>query len=137
MHEWALAEGVISTIQRVAKEKGLAAVTKASIKLGELQQVEREIFEFALEELKKENQDSLKNLEIEIGIVPCSFRCRACGNKWRFKEKYFDREVQEAIHFVPEVAFAYMRCPNCGSADFEIEDGRGVWIDSITGERKT
>jgi hydrogenase nickel incorporation protein HypA/HybF len=44
-----------------------------------------------------------------------------------------DKEVSEAIHFVPEMAHVYIKCPSCGSPDFEVVEGRGVWLQSIKG----
>ncbi|MCK4571832.1 hydrogenase maturation nickel metallochaperone HypA, partial [candidate division WOR-3 bacterium] len=51
MHEWALAEAVISTAIKVAEEEKFKEITEIKIKLGELQQIEIEIFEFALKEI--------------------------------------------------------------------------------------
>ncbi|MCW4052076.1 MAG: hydrogenase/urease maturation nickel metallochaperone HypA, partial [Candidatus Bathyarchaeota archaeon] len=48
MHEWALAEAVVSTSVRIAEEKGLKEIIELKIKIGELQQIDQEIFEFAL-----------------------------------------------------------------------------------------
>ena len=44
-------------------------------------------------------------------------------------------DISWPIHFVPELAHAYLRCPDCSSADFEVLGGRGVSIDAIEGER--
>jgi hypothetical protein len=44
MHEWALAEAVVATAKRAAHEQHLPKVTAITVKLGELQQIEREIF---------------------------------------------------------------------------------------------
>jgi hydrogenase nickel incorporation protein HypA/HybF len=44
-----------------------------------------------------------------------------------------EKENAEAIHFVPEIAYVYIRCPNCKSPDFEIMQGRGVWLERIRG----
>jgi hydrogenase nickel incorporation protein HypA/HybF len=38
---------------------------------------------------------------------------------------------REAVHFLPEAAHAYLRCPRCGSVDFDVAAGRGVSIVSI------
>ena len=40
-------------------------------------------------------------------------------------------ETREAIHFLPEAAHAFVRCPSCGSPDFAVSKGRGVSIKSI------
>ncbi len=53
MHEWSLAEGVISTAVSVAEENDAENIVEIRIKIGQLQQVEREIFEMALEETAK------------------------------------------------------------------------------------
>ena len=41
MHEWALAEAVIKTASEIADKEGLKQVTEVTVKIGELQQVER------------------------------------------------------------------------------------------------
>jgi hydrogenase nickel incorporation protein HypA/HybF len=41
----------------------------------------------------------------------------------------------EAIHFVPEIAHTYLRCPKCDSPDFEILGGRGVTLQTVKGVR--
>ncbi len=51
------------------------------------------------------------------------------------ERKELGENEQEAIHFVPEAAHAFIRCPACGSPDFEISKGRGVWVERITGMR--
>ena len=51
MHEWALAEAVISTASQLAEKEGLKEITEVKIKVGELQQVELDIFEYALSQL--------------------------------------------------------------------------------------
>lgn len=131
MHEWALAEGVISTALRVAEENKAEEITKIKIKIGSLQQIERDVFEFALEEISKDTiaEESKKKIDTEDAVLIC----RKCGEKWDFEEnkKNLTEEESESIHFVPDLAHTYIRCPNCNSPDFKIEKGRGVWIDSV------
>jgi hydrogenase nickel incorporation protein HypA/HybF len=50
------------------------------------------------------------------------------------KKKDLSSEVAEAIHFIPEIAHTYMRCPRCHSPDFEVIAGRGVWVAALQGE---
>ena len=132
MHEWALAEGVISTATKFARENNLTKVTEVVVMIGELQQVEHDVLEFAFEQLKtplfKEAKFVLKSQEAK-------FKCRNCGNEWTFKSQGMTEEVSEAIHFVPEMAHVYIKCPKCGSPDFEVSQGRGVWLATITGEK--
>ncbi|MDR0318462.1 MAG: hydrogenase maturation nickel metallochaperone HypA, partial [Nitrososphaerota archaeon] len=56
-----------------------------------------------------------------------------CRNCWQFKKEKLDAVTVEAIHFVPEAAHTFIKCPKCGSPDFEITSGRGIWLDSIQG----
>ena len=130
MHEWALAEAVISAASEAADKEGLRRVTDVRIRLGELQQVEQEVLEFALSQLKT---GQLKGARFKIEKVKARLKCRACGYTWVFNEKELDESMVEAIHFVPEVAHVYIKCPQCGSPDFEVVEGRGVWLLSVRG----
>jgi hydrogenase nickel incorporation protein HypA/HybF len=132
MHEWALAEAVITSAQEIAKKEGLKQVTEVSVKIGELQQVERPIFRFALQQIKPANFTKTK---FHVSTAKTTLKCRVCGNIWQFKKAKLDKETAEAIHFVPEVAHTFIKCPRCGSPDFEIEQGRGVWLETIKGEK--
>jgi len=130
MHEWALAEAIISFVSQIAEKEGLKEVREVKIKVGELQQVEIDILEFALSELK---MAKFKNAIFIIETVKAELQCRACGQKWSFSRNKLDIESAEAIHFVPETVHAYVKCPKCGSPDFEILQGRGMWIESVRG----
>ncbi len=134
MHEWALAEAVIAAVEKVRRENGGRAVLSVSLRLGELQNVDREAFR--------------AGLQVALGDLPygpevfrllsaeAAFRCRACGRQWPLAESLAESpgigpEEREAIHFLPESAHAYLRCPGCGSPDFELASGRGVSIESV------
>ena len=132
MHEWALAEAVIATASQIAEKEGLKEVTEVTIKVGELQQVELTVLQFALSQLKPA---SFKGAEFRITRTKATLKCRACGHTWLFKKQKLDKNTAGAIHFVPEVAHAYIKCPKCGSPDFEIKEGRGVWLKNIKGVR--
>lgn len=132
MHEWALAEGVVAAVSRIAEEQGLKRVTEVTVQIGELQQVDREILIFAIDQLRP---PIMRDAKIIIEEAPAKLRCRVCGHSWRFDPKGLEEDVSEAIHFVPEVAHAYLRCPSCGSPDFEVVEGRGIWLASVKGLR--
>jgi hydrogenase nickel incorporation protein HypA/HybF len=134
MHEWALAEAVIAAASQTAEKEGLKEVTEVNIKVGELQQIELDILEFALSQLKPAK---FKNARFSIKIAKTELKCRVCGYKWFFRKEKVDKNASEAIHFVPEIAHAYIKCPKCGSPDFEILEGRGVWLESIKGVKQS
>jgi hydrogenase nickel incorporation protein HypA/HybF len=133
MHEWALAEGVICTVSSIAEEQGLQDVTEVTVKIGELQQVDYEIFKFALDQ---QRTPMMTGAKFNLKAAPATLMCRVCGEKWKFKTKDLEKEISEAIHFLPEMAHVYLKCPKCGSPDFEIAEGRGVWLASVKGRKK-
>jgi len=130
MHEWALAEAVISAVSQIAEKEGLQEVKEVKVKVGELQQIELDILRFAFSQLKTAK---FKSATFIIETKKAEFRCRVCQKKWIFDTRKLDTETAEAIHFVPEIAHTYIKCPNCGSPDFEIVKGRGIWLESIRG----
>ena len=138
MHEFALAEAVITTSLDAAEKEKLARITRIAVHVGELQSIRKETFEYALTEIMPKTEPRLSDTEISVVIIPARFRCRACGHTFDLKETGGpkDAEEKEAIHFVPELAHAFLRCPECDSPDFEVVEGRGVSIDSIEGEAK-
>jgi hydrogenase nickel incorporation protein HypA/HybF len=132
MHEWALAEAVIAAASQIVKKEGLREVKEVTIKVGQLQQVELDILQFALSQLKP---DSFKGAKFRVTRAKTELKCRVCGHTWLFKKQGLDESTAEAIHFVPEVAHTYLKCPKCGSPDFEFVKGRGVWLENIKGAR--
>lgn len=132
MHEWALAEAIISAVLETASRENLREVGSVVILVGELQQVDKEILKFALTQLRS---DKLTKTKFIIKTVRAKFICKACRHKWLFRDSILPGNIREAIHFIPEVAHAYIKCPMCGSPDFEISGGRGVWIAGIRGEK--
>ena len=136
MHEWALAEAVISTAIKAAEKEKLKEITEIKIKLGELQQIDVETFEFALKEIISLQESLMRGTEIKLETEKAILKCRVCGQEWAFGDamKELSEEESESLHFVPEIAHVYVRCPKCKSPDFEVIRGRGVWIDYIKGE---
>ena len=97
-----------------------------------MQNVERPILRFALKQLKP---SSFQKTKFRITTSKTTLRCHVCGNIWLFQRHKLDETTMEAIHFVPEVAHTYIKCPKCGSPDFEIIQGRGIWLENVKGVR--
>ena len=130
MHEWALAEAVIASITEIAEKEEFSEVTEVKVSVGELQQIELDIFEFALSQLKTEK---FGETQFNVETSKAQLKCRVCEHLWYFGEENVDADTAEAIHFVPEIAYMCIRCPHCGSPDFEIVQGRGVWLERVKG----
>jgi len=105
-------------------------VKSIKILIGELQGADVEVLRFAIDELKKGTP--LEGAEILFETEKAEFRCRVCGKTWSLEETPFeDENIRECVHFVPEVAHAFIRCPACSSTDFEVVRGRGVKIGAV------
>lgn len=126
VHEWALAEAIVKRLEDVAKG---SPVSSAVIAVGELQSVDVEILTFAIDELKKGTK--LEGVSIHVEKEPAELECSNCGYRWIFSDSGLGEEEREAIHYVPELVHAFARCPKCGSPDFRITQGRGVWIKTL------
>ena len=132
MHEWALAESILVSAKQVAEQENMKTVAEVTIKVGELQQAEPPILRFALSQMKADT-DIFKSTKFHILKAKSTLKCRVCVTTWQFNLKKLDKAAAEAIHFVPEAAHTFVKCPKCGSPDFEIVSGRGVWLQNIKG----
>jgi hydrogenase nickel incorporation protein HypA/HybF len=131
MHEWALADSVIEATAAVLAGKDPACLRSVKVLIGELQAIDREIFGFALATMLEERP--FRSAVYEMETEPAAFLCTACGKEWSLDETGgLTDESREAIHFLPEAAHAFVRCPRCGSPDYRLLRGRGVSISSIT-----
>jgi hydrogenase nickel incorporation protein HypA/HybF len=130
MHEWALAEAVVATVEKIRRENDGRPVLRVRLRFGELQNVDLEAFREGL-------AAALAGLPYGAAAFhflyePAAFRCRACGRLWPLADSPgIGPEEREAIHFLPESAHVYLRCPGCGSPDFELAAGRGVLIEAV------
>jgi len=135
MHELALADAVIMSALDAARRAGMRRIDRIDVAVGELQRIRRDVFEFALREVLPREEPALASTRIDLEIEPVRFRCRPCGREFGSDEAATrDESEQEAIHFVPELAHAFLRCPGCASPDFEVTQGRGVTIRAIEGD---
>jgi hydrogenase nickel incorporation protein HypA/HybF len=135
MHEWALAEAVVHAIRGEMDRCGLKQVTGVRLKIGDLQMIDMEVFLAALEEVGHIYGVLLKREDVKIEREDCLFRCRLCGQSFSlFDSQGVGSNEVEYIHFLPEVAHVFVRCPFCHGRDFEFEKGRGIFLESIEGE---
>ncbi len=145
MHEWSLAEAILEALTSLMEQEGMKSISEVEILYGEMMELELDILRFALEELSRETP--MKDTKFTFSEEKASFRCNSCGYRWDFEQAHSllsgelgiredpTGERESPIHFIPELAQALMRCPNCGSRDFEIESGKGIRISRIVIER--
>jgi len=133
LHEWALAEAVVEALRSLLERGELAEIHRVVVKVGELQQVEEEVFTFAIKELLK--LSGLEGVKVELVRERVLLRCRSCGYEWSPDLESLGLREKEAVHFLPELIHSFASCPRCGSFDFDIVRGRGVWVWRVEGRR--
>jgi len=99
------------------------------IRLGKLQSVAPEDIEFWLRQLLEER--GVKVGEVKFVQEEVVLRCRRCGHEWSLDPSEAPETIREYMHFVPEAVHAFYRCPRCGSHDYEVVRGRGVYIGKV------
>jgi hydrogenase nickel incorporation protein HypA/HybF len=135
MHEWALAEGVVMAALAEAERSGIAHIDRIDVRVGELQGISDEGFRFAVRKVIPANTEALRQVDVRVAVEQARFRCRGCERGFAMREaaRGLSASQSEAIHFIPEMAHAFLRCPGCGSPDFELLAGRGVRLVAIHG----
>jgi hydrogenase nickel incorporation protein HypA/HybF len=130
MHEWALADAVIEATASVLAGRDPSCLRTVTVVIGELQAIDHGIFNFALSSLLLERP--FRGAAYTLETEPALLRCHACEKEWGLDQTpNLTPETREAIHFLPEAAHAFIRCPSCGSPDFRVARGRGVSIARI------
>jgi hydrogenase nickel incorporation protein HypA/HybF len=107
-------------------------VSAVTVRFGELQNIDPESFTAGLQELTIGTQ--LENTSFKLELQDARLGCRICNGEWTLSEVSLSEDEREAIHFVPEVVHTFAVCPNCGSRDFAVLQGRGVEILEISYE---
>lgn len=134
MHELALADAVVTAALQAADDAGMTRISKVVVKVGELQQIEKDLFEFSLTNVLPAKDPRLDGTEFDVAEEAVRFECRACGRKYGRDDVSLDDGRQgEAIHFIPELSHAFARCPSCASPDFDISAGRGITLARVEG----
>lgn len=120
MHEWALAESVVKTVESSSSLRN----RKIKVIIGQLQNIDEEVFNFAIREIMKQRN---LNFDFKIETKKVEFKCLNCRNTFGLVDIGLeDEDEKENVHFIPEMVKAFAKCPKCKSVDFEILEGRGV-----------
>ncbi|MEA2023803.1 MAG: hydrogenase/urease maturation nickel metallochaperone HypA [Actinomycetota bacterium] len=135
MHELALADSVVKAALNVADDAGMDRIERIVVRVGELQQIKRDLFEFSLTTVLPSKDARLAGVRFDVSEELVRFQCRACDTEYGRDEAGIDGDGDqgEAVHFIPELSHAFARCPSCGSPDFDIQAGRGITLVRIEG----
>ncbi len=134
MHEFALADAIVTAARSAAHDAGIDVIDRVVVTIGELQQIRADLFEFSLTEVIPQTDDALADTDFVLEHEAARFECRPCETSFGRTDlgDPSDHDA-EAAHFVPELSHAFVRCPACGSPDFEITAGRGVTLSRVEG----
>ncbi|GAA1950810.1 hydrogenase maturation nickel metallochaperone HypA [Kitasatospora viridis] len=111
MHEMSLALAVVEQVADAARARGIGAVRRVVLRVGELAGVVPDALAFCFE-LACEGT-VLAGAELATEWLAGRARCRACGHDW-------------ATGLPPQLA-----CPACDSADTVLLSGRELEIGSV------
>jgi hydrogenase nickel incorporation protein HypA/HybF len=125
MHELSLSKATYKSILEILKQKNktLNELKEVILAIGEIQNIDIDIFLQSL-------QEYLLNIKISYKIIKAKIRCNKCLNEWYYSDSLniLNEDQKESIHFIPETIYLFIRCNKCNSNDFEIIDGRGIFI---------
>jgi hydrogenase nickel incorporation protein HypA/HybF len=110
MHELSLVEAVVNTLKGLQSKNKWKRVVHVTLKVGQMRQVEPEVFDFAFH--SSVVGTPLEGVELSIIETPVSFSCQACHQT----------SNSEEYHFI---------CPVCGSPDVDLVSGMELTIESI------
>jgi hydrogenase nickel incorporation protein HypA/HybF len=136
MHEYALADAVVKAALEAAGHAGITTIDHIVVGVGELQDIRADLFEWSLTEVLPAEHDALAGVRFTVEREAAAFLCRPCGRRFHRGEAGGGATDEvEAMHLLPEMAHAFLRCPECSSPDFEVVAGRGVVLRSVEGSR--
>lgn len=110
MHEMGITQTILSTAFDAATEAGACRITEIRISVGDLTETVDFALQFAFEALTPDTM--AEGATLVINKVPARSHCNACGADYDH-----DRFT--------------MVCPECGSLDVTLVQGRELRIDSI------
>lgn len=130
MHELAIAQKIIETIEAEADKNGMSKVYSAKLKIGRMAAFQKEQLEFCLKTYEKDAM--LDDMKFEIEEVPVELTCNACHQRYvdaRFDDDEFAHDIAHApALYIPPP------CPVCTSDNVAMTSGNEMTLVSIEGE---
>jgi len=129
VHEASIAYNIIQIAIKVATENKAKKINRITIVVGELNFLDLEALKFAFEVLVENTM--AEKAELGIKLVPAKFKCLKCGEEWEFSSSKIMNNAVNKIHFTPELIVDYLKCPRCNSNEFEIINGKELYVENI------
>lgn len=119
MHEFSVAQYVLSAAIGVARSRGASRVLSVTLRVGELTHLNPEQLKFAFEALAEGTEAQGAKLVVEV--VRAKVRCRGCGYEGR-------PPPAEDLAILP---IPVAKCPACGGLNVEVLAGRECTLASV------
>ncbi len=110
MHEMALSESVLQSIESNARAEGFARVLAVHLEIGELAGVDAEAMRFSFDAVTRGTL--AEHARLDISAAPGEAWCLPCGHT-----------VRIAKRFDP--------CPDCGSHQLQVTGGEDMLLKSL------
>ncbi len=110
MHEMGITQGILAASFEAAEDAGCSRITEIRVLVGEMTEVVDFALQFAFEALTPGTM--AEGATLVITDVPAKSRCRECGLE-------YDHDRFQMV------------CPECGSLNVELLQGRELLIDAI------
>jgi len=110
VHEVGIMTNILRTAEETTRRNNGSKILKLKVRVGAMSGVVTEALQFAFEALK--NGTMAENAELDIEVVPAVCFCLDCGSNY----------TPDEIDFL---------CPNCGSANIKLKNGRELDLISI------
>ncbi|MCJ7782097.1 MAG: hydrogenase/urease maturation nickel metallochaperone HypA, partial [Acidimicrobiia bacterium] len=82
MHELALADSVVKAALSAADDAGMDRIDRIVVRVGELQQIKRELFEYSLTNVLPATDSRLAGVKFDVSEELVRFQCRSCGTDY-------------------------------------------------------
>ncbi|MCS7233693.1 MAG: hydrogenase maturation nickel metallochaperone HypA [Synergistetes bacterium] len=114
MHEFSLAEALISVVLEEAVKYGACRILKVRVRVGKLVGVVPDLLSFAFGSLAEGS--IAKGAKLELEEVPFRGMCRSCGHSF-------------------DIDDFFGACPKCGSEELDIDGGNEFELIGLEIER--
>ena len=123
MHEFAMAQGIFSTVYDTAEANDAIEVTEVVIEIGRLAMLNPEQLKFMLG-VMFEGEELTKNAKMIINTIDVDIKCHNCG---------FEGvgDIDDSDHYAPTIL-----CPECESHRVEVINGKDITVRSISIEKE-
>lgn len=120
MHELTLAKQIADKVMAQAAARNAKRVLAVEVEIGDLAFIDSENIKMWVGAALRESSGSEASVKVET--VPSLLHCRACG---------FQGLPELPEHHDHHLALPSLRCPQCGSDDFELDEQKDCLLKRI------